>query len=460
MSAGPVHIAGAGLAGSLLAVLLAKRGHEVIVFERRGDMRRETVDAGRSINLALANRGIAALEMAAVMGEVREALIPMRGRMLHSVAGELSFQRYGSRDHEIIYSVSRAGLNAILMDAAEAAGAEIRFQQPAIGYDAASGELIVRAEASGRESRHAGPIFGCDGAGSPVREGLAAAGIASVTTEKLQHSYKELSIEAAADGSHRMETEALHIWPRGRHMLIALPNVDGSFTVTLFLPDEDASGPSFAALEDDAALRSFLESDFPDACALMPGIIEEYRANPVGSLGTIRTSRWHDQHALVIGDAAHAVVPFHGQGMNCAFEDCAALASVLDEIGPDWPQVFAEVEALRKANANAIADMAIENYVEMRDSVRDPGFQLRKQLEFELEARMPERFIPRYSMVMFHHLPYAEAKARGAVQADLLHELTTGKSSLEEVDLELAERLVEERLAPFDAGLDRPDLTR
>jgi kynurenine 3-monooxygenase len=443
-----VNISGAGLSGSLLAVLLARRGYAVTVYESRGDLRGEAVAAGRSINLALANRGIAALEEAAVMGHVRETLTPMRGRMLHPVEGELSFQAYGSRPHEVIYSVSRAGLNAILMDAAEAAGAEIRFHHPVVGFDAVAGIATVEDRSSNTTFEVSAPMIACDGAGSPVRQGMQAAGLCQVSEEKLPHSYKELTIPPAEDGSHRMAVDALHIWPRGGYMLIALPNLDGSFTVTLFLPDE---GPvSFASLRDANTVRTLFDEQFPDAVALLPTLTADFAANPTGFLGTIRTDRWHTDHALLLGDAAHAVVPFHGQGMNCAFEDCAAVADCLDQLGPDWPAVFAEVEALRRANANAIADMALENYVEMRDAVRDPGFQLRKQLEFELERRQPQRFIPRYSMVMFHHLPYAEAKTRGAVQAELMAEVIGDATAFDAIDLDRAEAQVLERLAPIE----------
>jgi kynurenine 3-monooxygenase len=447
-----IQVAGAGLAGSLLAVLLAKRGFKVTVFESRGDLRSEDVGAGRSINLALANRGIAALEGAAVMGHVREAMIPMRGRILHPVEGDLGFQPYGSRDHEVIYSISRAGLNAILMDAAEAQGVEIKFEHPVVSFDALTGIATVEDRRANTTFEIGGPIIGCDGAGSPIRKGMEAAGLCGVSEEKLAHSYKELNIPGDADGQHRMETEALHIWPRGGYMLIALPNVDGSFTVTLFLPDE---GPiSFDSIRDEQSVVALFEQQFPDALSLLPTLTQDFAANPTGFLGTIRTDRWYTEHALVLGDAAHAVVPFHGQGMNCAFEDCSALARCIDQLGSDWSAVFPEFEALRRANANAIADMALENYVVMRDSVLDPRFLIRKRLEFELERRQPERFIPRYSMVMFHHLPYAEAKARGAVQAELMTEIIGAHQTFDQIDVDRAETLVLQRLSPLDPSVD------
>ena len=326
-----------------------------------------------------------------------------------------------------------------------------------LSFDAVAGIATVEDRQSNTIFEVGAPLLACDGAGSPVRKGMQVAGLCTVSEEKLPHSYKELNIPPTADGGHRMESEALHIWPRGGYMLIALPNLDGSFTATLFLPDE---GPvSFASLTDAAAVRALFDEQFPDAVPLLPMLTEDFEANPTGFLGTIRTDHWYTDHAVLLGDAAHAVVPFHGQGMNCAFEDCAALVHCVDELGTEWPIVFAELEALRKANANAIADMALENYLEMRDAVRSPGFRLRKQLEFELERRQPERFIPRYSMVMFHHLPYAEAKARGAVQAELMAEVMRGADAFGAVDLDRAEAMVVERLAPMDAAVDRAALT-
>ncbi len=446
-------VIGAGLAGTLMAVFLARREIEVHVFERRADLRRVELDAGRSINLALADRGIHALRTAGIFDDVAPLLIPMRGRMLHDPRGALSFVPYGQRPHELNYSVSRPGLNAVLLDHLEQRyGVSVQFETACLGADFAAGRLCMQLERAKREFdwplEH---VLAADGAGSPVRQALVAATGARCSEDWLEHGYKELTLPAGRDGRHQIEREALHIWPRGGFMLIALPNLDGSFTVTLFLPLE--GDPGFSGLADATAIERLFAREFPDALELMPGLAGEFLTNPTGRMGTVRCERWvvGDQAAL-LGDAAHAVVPFHGQGMNCAFEDCVALDALLAS-HEDWVQAFAAYEVLRRPDADAIADMALENYVEMRDTVRDPGFQLRKLLAFELERRLPERFIPRYSMVMFHHeIPYAEAFARGQIQESLLAELTRGVRSLEEVDLAHATALVMERLPPLSVA--------
>jgi kynurenine 3-monooxygenase len=271
-----------------------------------------------------------------------------------------------------------------------------------------------------------------------------------VVEDILPHAYKELTIPAREDGGHRMEKHALHIWPRGGYMLIALPNLDGSFTVTLFLARDGS--PSFAELERPGEVERFFATEFPDALALIPDLEKEFRAHPTGMMGTVHADRWHtDGRALLLGDAAHAIVPFHGQGMNCAFEDCLVLDGCLGSAGGDWQAVFAEFERVRRPNAEAIAAMALENYVEMRDAVRDPRFQLQKRLGFLLEERNPGMFVPRYSMVMFHHLPYAEARSRGAIQQRILDALTVDVKDLDEVDLARADAMVRGELGHLEA---------
>jgi kynurenine 3-monooxygenase len=444
MSGSNVTLVGAGLAGSLLAVYLARKGHEVTVFEKRPDLRRTDISAGRSINLALANRGIKALREVGVMPMVEPMLIPMAGRMLHDERGGLQFVPYGNKPHEVIYSVSRGGLNAILMDAAERTGnVEIRFSHPCVEADLDQRELAITTPDG--ETRHRFDVLvGTDGSASPVRDAILRATMGTLRSEPLGHSYKEMTIPPASGGGFRMEEHALHIWPRGEFMMIALPNPGGSFTVTLFLPN--VGEESFETLTESTAVRAFFEKYFADAIPLMPDFAEQFFANPTGHLETIRCWPWSHDRAVILGDAAHAIVPFHGQGMNCAFEDCSDLASCLPA---DWTAAFARFAATRKPSAEAIADMAIENYTEMRATVRDPLFQLHKELGFALEGRHPDRFIPRYSMVMFHTLPYAEAKRRGVVQREILNELTSGGARvLSEVDFSLADQLVEEQLDP------------
>ncbi|HZF24990.1 MAG TPA: NAD(P)/FAD-dependent oxidoreductase [Steroidobacteraceae bacterium] len=446
-SSSRVTIVGAGPAGSLLGILLARRGLPIAVYERRLDMRRESISAGRSINLALADRGIHALAHAGVLDAVRPLMIPMRGRMIHDEAGRTSLQRYGQDDTEVIHSVSRAELNKLLLTELERiAGIDVRFHHNCRGVDFHADRLRFLDESDGQpKDVPAAPLIAADGASSAIRAAMLADGRTRVSEEVLSHRYKELTVPAGPGGRHRMETHALHIWPRGGYMLIALPNVDGSFTATLFLP---AEGPeSFATLATKDAVRQFFARRFADAQALMPDLSDEFFAHPTGTMVTVRAAPWkYADKALLIGDAAHAIVPFHGQGMNCAFEDCVALDRALDRY-EDWGRVFARVDHVRKPNADAIAQMALENYVEMRDSVRDPRFVLQKELSLQLEQRFPGQFIPRYSMVMFHHeIPYSLALERGRIQQEILNDLTVRAAGIDQVDWSAATKLVETRL--------------
>jgi kynurenine 3-monooxygenase len=444
-----ITLVGAGLAGSLLAIFLARRGYRVTLLERRLDPRKTAAptSAGRSINLALANRGIAALEEVGVMDSVRSELIPMAGRMLHDEEGRLRLIPYGNKPHEVIYSVSRAGLNTLLVNAAESTGrVSIRFGETVCGVDFAKRNVrFLTGEDPEPRTTPYDVLIGTDGSASAVRAAILDRTSGRLDEDPLGHGYKELSILPATGGGFRMEKNALHIWPRGEYMLIALPNIDGSFTVTLFLPNQGEE--SFQALTTPEAVDALFERRFADAIPLMPRLAEDFFANPTGHLETIRCEPWSfEDHALVLGDAAHAIVPFHGQGMNAAFEDCSAFDRCLGDPDRPWDEIFAEFERRRRPNTDAIADMALENYVEMRSTVREPKFQLKKDLSFRLEERHPGRFIPRYSMVMFHTIPYAEAKRRGAIQEEILEELTSSAASVDEVDLARADRLIEERL--------------
>ena len=398
---------------------------------------------GRSINLALAARGIAALKRAGIDADVADLLIPMRGRMVHDLDGQQRFLPYGQRAHEEIYSVSRATLNTLLYElAAERHGVEYRFDTACVGVEP-DGTPIVES-AGARRPLPADVVLAADGAGSEVRRALAANGAITAREQLLDHGYKELTL-AASDGDFALQPNALHIWPRGGFMLIALPNPDRTFTATLFLPHMGT--PSFASIGPTQA-APFFRREFADAVPLIPALKHEFANHPVGHLGTVHCQPWSFAgRLLLVGDAAHAIVPFHGQGMNAAFEDCA----VLDELigrhdgagGHDWPAIFAAFEKEREPNARAIAEMALENYREMRDDVRDPKFELRAALSFELERRFSGRFIPRYSMVMFHpEIPYAEAQRRGAAQSRILAELSAGAESLDEVDFARAAALV------------------
>ena len=405
-----VNIIGAGLAGSLLAILLAKRGFKVTVYERRPDPRLGPTDQGRSINLALAARGIRGLALAGVLERVMPLAIPMRGRMVHEHDGSAELQMYGVRPEEVIYSVSRAELNRALIESAAALpGVAFEFGQLCLGLAHEKTVLELRDEVTGRIHHTASqPSIATDGAGSEVRDSLLAREVAVVHEAPLDHDYKELTIPAVA-GKHVMDSNALHIWPRGGFMLIALPNRDGTFTATLFLARNGSN--SFEQLRTPPDVEAFFTREFPSARALMPDLTREFFEHPQGSLGTVYTQGWHlNGDVLLLGDAAHAIVPFHGQGMNCAFEDCAELMRLMDE-HHGWHGLFEAFEHERRPNTNAIAQMALENYQEMREAVLDPEYRRKKKEAEELEKQDPN-FIPRYSMVMFHpEISYREAMA-------------------------------------------------
>ena len=455
---GPVAVVGAGPAGALMAIYLARQGLEVSLFEKRADMRRVEVDAGRSINLALATRGIVPLVEIDVIDRVDAITIPMRGRMIHADdSSDLTLQPYGTQPHEVIHSVSRRDLNAILLDAAEETGrVTIAFDHDLVGVDLEQRRLTF-ATPDGTLDAAFGTVIGADGAGSDIRDAVVSATGGEAHTDWLGHSYKELELPPAAGGGFRIDPHALHIWPRGEFMLIALANPEGDFTVTLFAPNE---GPdSFASLDTPEAVERFFGDRFPDFVPLVPDLVEQFFENPTGRLGTMRARGWaFEDRAVLVGDSAHAIVPFHGQGMNLAMESARALDRHLRARPDDAAAAFAAFEAERKPDADAIATMALDNYVEMRSGVVDPGYVLRRQLALELERRHPDRLSPRYNMVMFSTMPYSEVARRAQRQADILDRLTDGIDRLEEVDFGEADRLVAE-LSPLPAldPLARPD---
>jgi kynurenine 3-monooxygenase len=448
-SGGAVTIVGAGPTGALLAILLRRRGLAVTLYESRPDPGDGRAGAGRSINLALADRGIHALKLAGVFETIAGMMTPMRGRFIHPRDGSPSLQPYGQRPSEVIYSISRQRLNQALLDVAvQRHGVEVNFEHRLESADFQAGEAHVRDLRGDRLLRvpmH--PLLASDGAGSVMRRCMTALGLIEAGEEALEHGYKELTIPAGLGGSHRLAADALHIWPRGNFMLIALPNTDGSFTATLFLPKRGPS--SFDSLSSAESIERFMSDSFPDVRELMPGCVAEFQDHSTGSLGTVYANTWHFQGmAALIGDSAHAIVPFHGQGMNCCFEDCVELAACMDRHAT-WAAVFAEFGAVRKPDTDAIAAMALENYLEMRERVVDPQFRLQQTLALELERRHPQRFIPRYSMVMFHHeISYRAALQRGLIQARLLAELTAGAATLADIDFHYAAREIELKLAP------------
>ncbi len=417
MSTTDVVIVGAGPVGTLMALILAQRGRRVQVYERRGDPRQQAPERGRSINLALAARGLQALRHAGLMAQIEPELVRMTGRMLHDEQGDTQLMRYGQREHEVIWSISRANLNRALVVAAAAhSGIELHFDSRCMDADPGAGTLTLQ-HANGRTQQlTASMLIAADGAGSAVRAAMINRGECHATVDELDHDYRELHIPARADGTHALVRDALHIWPRGGHMLIALPNTDGSFTATLFLPRH---GPrSFETLS-----ATGFTADFPDAAPLIPDLANQLHTHPQGQLGTLHCFPWHRGNTLLLGDAAHAIVPFHGQGLNCGFEDCLLLDALLARHS-DLTRAFADYENERRRDTDAIAAMALENYVEMRDAVRDPQFEQRKLLANELERRFPKRFVPRYSMVMFHpEISYSEALHRGQIQERVMDAL-------------------------------------
>ena len=441
---------GSGLAGPLAATLMARAGVSVTCWDRRPDPRVAQLDAGRSINLALSVWGLKALAAAGLEARARALCLPMKGRLLHSVDGETRFVPYGSRPDHVIHSISRQALNQLLLSAAEHTGlARLEFSRRLHAANLDTGELDFRCgDDESPLCIKADHIIGSDGSGSVLRDALGTHAPDNCRVDRLEHGYKELSLAASPGGQFQLREDCLHIWPRGGWMLIALPNLDRSFTCTLFYPLEGPS--SFASLNSPEAVNELFDREFADLKALMPDLLEQFEANPVGHLATVTTQRWTlADRLLLIGDAAHAVVPFFGQGMNASFEDALELAWQHDKLGEDWAAVFEGTARARKANSDAIAAMALENYVEMRNTVADPGFQLRKHVEHRLEHLEPERFLSRYSMVSFSTVPYRLARERGRIQQELLEELTAGMERIGQLDEARSRALIHERLVPL-----------
>jgi kynurenine 3-monooxygenase len=413
-------VVGAGLAGALLACYLGRAGRQVEVHEKRPDPRQGPAEGGRSINLALSVRGIHALREVDLAEDVLAESVLMRGRMIHARDGALSFQPYGKDDTEALRSVSRAGLNRLLVkSAAGHPSVRLFFNRRCAGLDPRLGAVDFVDETTGTSARaEAEAVIGADGAYSVVRAWMQKREGFNYSQDYLGHGYKELTIPAGPGGAFRMDPNALHIWPRGNFMMIALPNLDGSFTCTLFWPFE---GPnSFARLNAEAEVLAFFREQFPDAMPLIPQLAHEFLTNPTGAMVTVRCRPWSVGRAVLVGDACHAVVPFLGQGMNAAFEDCTVLYRCLVEHGWRWEMAFARYEALRKEHADALADLCVANFVEMRDRVGSPWFILRKRLAVLLHALLPRWYLPLYTMIEFTRIPYADAVRRARAQAWLV----------------------------------------
>ena len=434
---------GAGLTGPLLATYLAQKGYSVEIFERRPDMRKESISAGRSINLALSARGNHALKEVGLYDKIKPNTIPMKGRMIHDLNGNTHLQPYGQKENEVIFSVSRAQLNMDLMTLAEETGkVTIRFNHQLLSADLEQNKLLFQLSNSLEEIELSfNRVIGCDGSASILRKSIVEKADIQYVKKPLGHGYKELTIPPLKSGKFRIEPNALHIWPRGNHMLIALPNNDCSFTCTLFFPMTGTK--SFETVKTKKDILDLFQSQFHDAIKLIPNLVEDFQKNSTGDLASVYCKPWHlGDKALLIGDAAHAVVPFFGQGMNASFQDCSTLAKLMGQNKNDWKTIFNTFSSVQVENGHAIADMAIENYLEMRDHVNDTEYKKRRNVELKLERMFPGQFIPRYSMVSFHQIPYAEVYQRGGKQFKIIGDVLKADPSGQSIDKDMVEKML------------------
>lgn len=431
-------VAGAGLVGSLWAIYLSRLGHDVRVIEKRADMRKNILDGGRSINLIITSRGIRALKDVGLWEEVKQITSPVFGRMMHALNGELTYQAYGSDERECNYSVSRAELNKTMISLAEREGVTFSFECELREVD-----FKKKAIQTSKGEMKYDLLFGTDGAGSVVRRELGRVlPNFQEETEWLGADYKELLMPMASDGKYPMNERALHIWPRGSHMLMALPNLDESFTMTVYLPSEMSE-----KLKSRNEVKEHFETYYRDALDLMPNYLDQYEENPLGKLGTVRCYPWvYEDSVALMGDAAHAIVPFFGQGMNAGFEDCSALWDFLKDNDNDWKKSLGLYQETQKKNADAIAQMAIENYEEMKSKVGDQAFLARKHIEHDLEVLYPEYYKSRYGMVTYTLVPYSECLNVGKIQKRIIDQIVEGSLSPKDASVR---GLIEHELGPY-----------
>jgi kynurenine 3-monooxygenase len=430
-----VIIVGAGLVGSLWAVYMAKEGYKVTMYERRSDIRKTTISAGRSINLALSNRGWKALDAVGVGDEVRKFAIPMHGRMMHDLEGNLSYQQYG-KDDQAIYSVSRGLVNARMMDMAEQKGnATIFFEHECRNVDLEKGIVYLTNKQTGEQFEdQADLIFAIDGAFSAVRyNAMQKLDRFNYSQNFIADGYREILLPANEDGSYKMEKNALHIWPRGRFMLIALANNDGSFTCTLFMPHQDHKY-SFDKLTSKEKVNDFFKEVFPDFYEMSPDVADEWEKHPLSSLAIVRCHPWVAGKVALMGDSAHATVPFYGQGMNAGFEDCTVMSDLIQKHGADWKTIFEEYNRERKPDGDALQDLSLGNYIEMRDLVADPMFLLRKKIEGKFSSLYPDKWMPLYSQVTFSSIRYSVALKQGEVQREIMDQIMAKENITEAWD--------------------------
>lgn len=442
-----IAIVGAGLCGTLMSIRLAQLGYAVDLYERRPDLRKEEMDAGRSINLALSHRGLGALDMIGMRATVENKIIPMYGRLVHPVGKDSTLYKYSGRPGEYINSVSRPGLNALLLDEAEKQdGIQLHFETAVSDYDITSSQITFK-QGEAIQHKSYDVVIGADGAGSAIRRSYQRRGNKlrfDFQQKWLSTGYKELNLPPDENGQWQLEKNALHIWPRNGHMMIALPNLDGSFTLTLFIQFEGSVGVE--RLDTDEKALAFLHEHYSMATSRIPDLIEQWHDNPTSSLGTIKCYPWHYGKSLLMGDAAHAIVPFYGQGMNCAMEDCVILDELIEDHDHNWPIILEEYERQRKIDADAIADLAEDNFYEMRDATADPIFNRKRQLELRLESESDD-YYSKYSLVTFRpDLPYHRAMKQGRLQNEFLYKLAKENEDITSLDLEVVKAQLGEYL--------------
>ncbi len=449
-----VTIVGCGLVGSLWAYLLKKQGYDVDVFEKRPDPREKEEQVGRSINLVVTSRGLHALETAGLLEKIMAICVPVYGRRIHQKNGENFFQAYGRDNTECNYSVSRAQLNKTLIEQCISIGVKINFDHTVSGLNLKS-KTLEFSSSEKKLTHNYDLLFATEGAGSVIRNTLASEYPYefSEKTSWLDSGYKELFMPAAVMGQRPLEQNSLHIWPRGTHMMMGLANLDGSFTMTLYLPNKGLKN-SLESLNQDAEIETFFKSEFSTALPLMPDYLKDYKQNPKGALGTVKMNKWtFGDSVALMGDAAHAIVPFFGQGMNLGFEDCTTLLSLLKIHNENWAETLSAFDQFQRPNANAIAEMALENFIEMRDKVSDPAFQFNKKIETIIEKEFPDLYRSRYGLITYTLVPYAVAQEAGTRQAELLTNLASGLTEPEQLDLSYVKKLLESDFSPWLKGL-------
>ena len=444
-------IIGAGLSGSLLANYLSLKDYQITIYESRSDMRESGLEGGKSINLALSLRGILPLKQLGLEEEIMELAIPMRGRIIHPSSGDKNFQPYGKSSDQYINSISRNSLNIKLIDKiASKKNIELHFDSACIDLDTEGKKVRIRQK-NKEFSDYGDVIIGADGAGSIVRYVLQRRGPFNYEQNFLEHGYKELRIAPSETGEHVIEKEALHIWPRKNFMLIALPNLDGSFTATLFLLRKGKN--SFEELTSSSSIQDFFDTYFPDVVDKISNLISDFKLNPVGLLGTVRFEPWYYKNSiLLIGDASHAIVPFYGQGMNASFEDCRIFNELFSQLGENWGELFRKFSENRKVDTDAIADLALDNFIEMRDKVANKKFLFLKKIENRLYELYPEEMVSKYSLVTFTNLPYSVAKTKGEILSNVIRKLGANVSKAEDFEYSKAREIILSEYSKLDSS--------